>query len=210
MSKRERFPHAKRARRLGVLFSSARTTWRTPYEIVRRVEGVSVSGRIALDPCAFRDRRFHFARVNHTRSGLTHDWTGLGAPGPGEVVYMNPPYGKELDDWVRKARVEAQKGISVIALLPARVDRECFQVDVAGYANRICFLTGRLTFEGAGFGAAFPSALVLWSRDIEVSKRFRNMFAPIGWVMDNIDPRVSERQVDRSTRKIQSIMAKGI
>ena len=47
--------------------------------------------------------------------GLRQDWSK-------EVVFMNPPYGRVIGLWVRKAYESAQAGAVVVCLLPARTD----------------------------------------------------------------------------------------
>src|SRR5437016_2549507 len=46
--------------------------------------------------------------------GLAQPWEG--------VCWMNPPYGKHIDQWVAKAYESAQAGALVVCLVPARTD----------------------------------------------------------------------------------------
>jgi hypothetical protein len=74
---------------------------------------------------------------------------------------MNPPYGRAIGTWVRKAREEALKGVKVVSLLPARTDTAWWHDDVMR-AQEIRLLRGRLTFVGAPSPAPFPSAVVIF------------------------------------------------
>lgn len=73
--------------------------------------------------------------------GLTAPWN-IG----GGSVFCNPPYGRALGAWVRKAYEEAQAGTTVVLLIPARTDTAYFHDYIYGKAE-IRFLRGRLHFE---------------------------------------------------------------
>ena len=51
--------------------------------------------------------------------GLSKSWNG-------ERVFCNPPYGKEISKWVKKAYQENENGTFVVMLLPARTDTKYF------------------------------------------------------------------------------------
>jgi site-specific DNA-methyltransferase (adenine-specific) len=74
------------------------------------------------------------------------------------VVWLNPPYGRTIKDWMKKASNEARHGTTVVCLVPARTDTNwwhdyCIQHEVR-------FIKGRLKFSEKG-PAPFPSALVV-------------------------------------------------
>lgn len=71
---------------------------------------------------------------------------------------MNPPYGRTIGHWVKKAYDESRKGATVVCLLPSRTDTAWWH-DYAMHGD-VIFLRGRLKFGGAKSGAPFPSALV--------------------------------------------------
>ena len=82
--------------------------------------------------------------------------------------FYNPPYGRALGAWVRKAYEEAQAGTTVVLLIPARTDTAYFHDYIYGKAE-IRFLRGRLHFEdedGNRFPPApFPSMVVIYNGD---------------------------------------------
>lgn len=92
--------------------------------------------------------------------GLIEPW-GLHS----EIVYCNPPYGREIKQWLLKGVVEKEKGISSVFLLPARTDTKWFHDIVVPNATEIRFIRGRLKFEGMAAGAPFPSLLVIFWGD---------------------------------------------
>jgi phage N-6-adenine-methyltransferase len=87
--------------------------------------------------------------------GLSQDWTG-------EVAFMNPPYGREIKHWIKKARDESAKfrGATVVALVPARTDTAWWHDYVIHYEVR--FVRGRLKFGDGKNPAPFPSAVVIF------------------------------------------------
>lgn len=161
--------HERRAHIMRVMGSSESPEWYTPRHIIDRV--VAVFGEIDLDPCSNSRETPNVPALNHYTAaddGLTQPWRGR--------VYMNPPYGDEIPQWVDRL-VQAYEGEEInaaIALLPARVDTNWFQ-PLWDYA--LCFVKGRLRFSGAENSAPFPSVVVYLGPDVEL---FREQFGDIG------------------------------
>jgi phage N-6-adenine-methyltransferase len=84
-------------------------------------------------------------------NGIVQEWSNGN--------WMNPPYGREITEWVQKADEEAKKGNLTVALLPARTDTKWFQ-DFCKHWHCI-FVRGRLKFGGGG-SAPFPSVVVFF------------------------------------------------
>lgn len=80
----------------------------------------------------------------------------------GHTVFCNPPYGRSVIDWVRKANEESQKpGTTIVMLLFARTDTKWFHDYVYGKAE-VRFLKGRVKFGGTKNNAPFPSMIVIF------------------------------------------------
>ncbi len=79
----------------------------------------------------------------------------------GEIVYVNPPYGRELPKWIKKAYKESFNGATVVMLIPARTDTAYFHEYILHKAE-IRFLRGRIKFSGSENGAPFPSMIVVY------------------------------------------------
>lgn len=77
-------------------------------------------------------------------------------------IWLNPPYGRHLQDWVQKAYSESQKGCTVVCLLPARTDTAWFHDYCLKYGE-IRWIRGRLNFDG-NHNAPFPSMIVIFRR----------------------------------------------
>ena len=80
-------------------------------------------------------------------------------------LFLNPPYGRELKNWVKKAsETELGEGQYLVMLIPSRTDTSYWHDYIFGKAQ-IKFLRGRLKFEVNGEprdAAPFPSALVIY------------------------------------------------
>lgn len=80
----------------------------------------------------------------------------------GESVFCNPPYGRELPRWVRKAYEESQKDNTlVVMLIPARTDTKYFH-DYILNRSEIRYIEGRLKFGDSKNSAPFPSMIVIF------------------------------------------------
>lgn len=100
-------------------------------------------------------------------------------------MFCNPPYGRQINEWVRKGYEESKKpGTLVVMLIPARTDTSYFHDYIFhGKADEVRFIRGRLTFtdedgnptkdaKGRPCSAPFPSAVVIWrSKDMAQSLR---------------------------------------
>jgi site-specific DNA-methyltransferase (adenine-specific) len=73
---------------------------------------------------------------------------------------MNPPYGRAIGEWMRKAWLESQRGALVVSLVPARTDTIWWH----DYAMRgeIRYVRGRLRFNGHTNPAPFSSVVVVF------------------------------------------------
>jgi site-specific DNA-methyltransferase (adenine-specific) len=88
------------------------------------------------------------------RDGLAASWFG-------EIVWCNPPYGRQIKDWVKKAHQESI-GAKIVMLLPARTDTMWFH-DYA-IQHKVTFIRGRLKFGAGHASAPFPSIIVEMSK----------------------------------------------
>jgi DNA N-6-adenine-methyltransferase (Dam)/Protein of unknown function (DUF3102) len=154
-----------------VMGSSASPEWFTPAAIVDLA--TEVLGEIDLDPS------WHPDSPVVARTTFTAETDGLAQPWAGRV-WLNPPYGREIDDWVaRLAEHHAAGAVTeAIALVPARVDTAWFR-RLDPFPR--CFVWGRLQFVNADTPAPFPSAIVYLGPNVP---RFADVFGRIGgiWV----------------------------
>jgi hypothetical protein len=158
-----------KSRSLAPLMTSETPEWYTPDHIISKVR--MVLGDITLDPCSNSNTNPNVPALNHYTvedNGLSQEWFG--------GVYMNPPYGDEIKEWVAKL-VEAYELGNVdeaIALLPARTDTAWMRM-LSDYPR--CFVWGRLKFSGSENSAPFPSVVVYLGKD---TAQFATVFQEIG------------------------------
>lgn len=132
--------------------SSKTDNWATPQDFFDKL---NEEFHFTLDPCA--DEENHKCDLFYTREqdGLSYDWGG-------HSVFCNPPYGKEIADWVRYSYEQSRKpNTTVVMLIPARTDTRYFHDYIYGKAE-IRFIRGRLKFGDATSAAPFPSMVVVY------------------------------------------------
>ena len=139
------------------MFSSKSAEWETPQELFNYL---NFEFRFTLDPCAT-------AESAKCEKYYTIDDDGLNKSWEGEKVFMNPPYGRDIKKWIKKAHDEGQKPNTVVAcLIPSRTDTKYWH-EYCMKAWKIYFVKGRLKFEnkfnvGGTNSAPFPSAVVIF------------------------------------------------
>ena len=149
------------------LLSSKNMSWCTPPDFFAELDQ---EFHFDLDPAA-TDKSAKCAKYfTPADDGLSKDWGG------GCRVFCNPPYGRFIQDWVRKGYEESRKpGTVVVMLIPARTDTSYYHDYIFhGKADEVRFLRGRLKFTdedgNAKDAAPFPSAVIVWrSPDMALS-----------------------------------------
>ena len=131
-------------------FSSATDLWATPQDFFDRYNGLY---GFQLDVCASPENAKCARFFTKEDDGLAQEWTG--------VCWMNPPYGRDIKHWMRKAYQSSLAGVTVVCLVPARTDTAWWH-DYA-VKGQIEFIRGRLKFGGAVNSAPFPSAVVVFT-----------------------------------------------
>ena len=114
----------------------------------------------SLDVCALPENAKCENYYTPKDNGLSKPWMG--------GVWCNPPYGREISSWVKKAYEESQKEYNdfVLMLLPARTDTKWWWEYVQGKAT-LFFIKGRVKFGDHNVGAPFPSVLALYMKDFQ-------------------------------------------
>lgn len=136
------------------MFSSNTDLWPTPQ---RFFDQLDTEFRFTLDPCATAENRKCKNFFTAEEDGLKQEWNGK--------VFMNPPYGRAIKEWVRKAYEEAISGRAevVVCLLPARTDTAWWHEFVI--KGEVRFIRGRLKFGDGTNSAPFPSAVAIFRRE---------------------------------------------
>lgn len=82
------------------LFSSRTEEWATPQDLFNKL---NTEFNFTLDPCATADNAKCSKFFTKEQDGLAQSWQG-------ERVFMNPPYGRSIGLWIKKAYEEAGGG----------------------------------------------------------------------------------------------------
>jgi site-specific DNA-methyltransferase (adenine-specific) len=150
--------------------SSKSDEWETPKDLFARYDTVY---HFNLDAAATRDNAMCQAFFTKEDDALTIDWHRHG-----KSVWLNPPYGRSIGKFVKKAYEESLKGCVVVCLIPARTDTAYFHNYCLKH-GLIEFLRGRLKFVNRTFPswradgnfkvspAPFPSCIVIFGSKSE-------------------------------------------
>lgn len=134
-----------------VLYSSESEVWETPQDLFNRLND---EFHFDTDVCATSENAKCPKFFSPSMDGLRQDWQG--------VCWMNPPYGKKIGAWMKKA-MEAEA--TVVCLVPSRTDTKWWH-EYAMKASEIRFIKGRLKFGDSKNSAPFPSAIIVFRKKI--------------------------------------------
>jgi|JI10StandDraft_1071094.scaffolds.fasta_scaffold114592_2 DNA (cytosine-5)-methyltransferase 1 len=117
--------------------ADARDEWRTPPFVfdfwARRF-------RFDVDLAATPENALCAYYVMQENDALSYDWAGIWKCG-----WLNPPY-SNLEPWLEKARAEAARGFTTVALLPVANGQLFYGRQLFGVASEVWFISGRLAF----------------------------------------------------------------
>ena len=134
-----------------VMFSSKTDLWETPQDLF---DELNDEFGFDIDVCATPQNAKCEKYYTKEDNGLNQPWDG--------VVWCNPPYGREIGKWVKKAyETNLRENNYIVMLLPARTDTKWFHDYIYGKAE-IRFIRGRLKFGGSKNSAPFPSMVVVF------------------------------------------------
>lgn len=139
-----------------LMFSSKDMTWETPKDVFDKL---NEEFNFTLDPCCSERTKKCDKYYTEKTNGLIQDWSK-------DVVYVNPPYGRDITHWVKKSYEESLKGAIVVMLIPSRTDTKWFHEYIYGKAE-IRFMKGRVKFLQDGVqkdAAPFPTMIVIFKK----------------------------------------------
>lgn len=136
---------------LQVMFSSEDMNWSTPQSFFDKL---NQEFNFDIDVCASDTNAKCKKYFTKEIDGLKQEWNG--------ICFMNPPYGRKISLWLKKAFEEGQKGNTIVCLIPCRTDTKYWH-DYCMKSSEIRFIKGRLKFGDGNNSAPFPSALVVFN-----------------------------------------------
>lgn len=181
----------------GPLFSSARHTWATPTKLVKAIE-VALGWVFGLDAAALPETAVcpryiappgfeeHAETLHERRKPVAFDAVS-GAVWDGETVWLNPPYGRDVGDFVAEAARQVYDPSSPVkrcaVLIFMRSDTKWWH-DSAFKACAWLVIKGRVKFtiggaEAAKAGAPAPSVVLCF--DAEHDPAEGPLVVPFDW-----------------------------
>ena len=130
-------------------FESATVEWPTPQELF---DEINAEFRFTTDVAATAENAKCAHYYTKEQDGLKQDWRG--------VCWMNPPYGRAMVDWLRKAIRETWNGTTTVCLIPARTNTAWWHDWVM--KGEVRFIRGEVTFKGQKNGLWMPMAIVVF------------------------------------------------
>jgi site-specific DNA-methyltransferase (adenine-specific) len=139
-----------------LITSHKSSEWTTPDDFFQELNNIY---HFTLDVAATEENIKCDLFYDKEIDGLQQDWSTDskredGSPG---VIWCNPPYGRKIIDWVRKA---SEGHTKVLMLLPSRTSTRWFHDFILKFDYKVKFIDGRLFFGGFKTPAPFDSMLV--------------------------------------------------
>lgn len=136
---------------LAVFYKSGRRDWATPRGIFRELD---YRFHFDLDACATAETAKCESYFTEEDDALKQDWSRF------RSIFVNPPYGDQINSWLMKAYLTSEQGSTVVCLVPSRTDTSWWH-DIC-MKGKIEFIRGRIRFDGGKGRAPFPSAIVIF------------------------------------------------
>lgn len=136
-----------------LMFSSKTDLWATPQVFFDKYNTIY---NFKIDVCALPENAKCQKYFTPEIDGLSQDWN--------EDFWMNPPYGRDIIKWIKKAYEEHIKhNVNGVLLLPGRTDTKWFH-NYCLDKGEIHFIKGRLKFGNQTNSAPFPSIVVIYNK----------------------------------------------
>jgi len=131
-------------------FHSARQDWETPQELFGPLNAeFSFTLDVAANSANAKCEKYFTEKEN----GLERPWSG--------VVWCNPPYGRDVPEWIKKAIFEKENNVTSVLLILAKTNTIWFH-ELCLKHGEVRFIKGRPKFIGAKHGLPLPLCLVIF------------------------------------------------
>lgn len=135
--------------KFGGKFDSNKQEWETPQWLFDCLdEEFEFTCDVAADETNAKVAHY----ISEEQDALSISWMG--------ACWMNSPY-KQVGKWVKKAHAEMLKGVTTVALVPARTNTNWWH-DYCMKAKEIRFIKGRPKFGNAKYGLPQPLAIIIF------------------------------------------------
>jgi site-specific DNA-methyltransferase (adenine-specific) len=149
-------PFGKKSKLTSGLFTSRTEEWETPDYVFLSLKK---EFDFQVDVCATSKNAKCKIFFDLSVDGLKREWSPF-------RCWMNPPYGRNIAKWMKKAYDESRRGALVVCLIPSRTDTKWWHEWVMK-ASEIRFIIGRISFGNSKNSAPFPSCIVIYYPELE-------------------------------------------
>jgi len=144
------------------LMTSGYGAWETPDALFKKLDE---EFHFVVDVCALDRNKKCDVFISPVQDSLITQWSVYG-----KTAWMNPPYGRVIGLWVAKASRERMKGVTTVALLPARTDTRWWHEYIQDQCE-VRFIKGRVKFkrppeDGPMSVSTFPSVIVIFKAKV--------------------------------------------
>jgi phage N-6-adenine-methyltransferase len=146
-----------------------KTDWGTPQDLF---DAVNAEFHFVLDAAAHEGNAKCEAYYCKDMNSKILPWWCHGGN-----VWLNPPYGRGVGEWVEKAYLESLHGITVVVLVFVRSDTKWW-ASWAMRADEVRLIRGRVKFQGAENSAPAPSCLLVFRGARQHPPRFSVIEVP--------------------------------
>lgn len=153
--------------------------WNTPETVLRKVRACFPGGRIGLDPCSNQWSTVGAEKeVRLPDDGLKSTWESDAGS-----IFVNPPFGAGMPEWIRRCRDACRYGEQdVILLIPCFCETAIWHEVIFPEATALAFVASRVVYGLMGMipEAAPPvgSVLILFAHRGETLAMFLKEMAP--------------------------------
>lgn len=109
--------------------------WETPIELFDLLDK---EFHFTLDPCSTEENKKCSNYFTKKEDGLIQSWNQ-------GRVFMNCPYDKTIENWIKKAYEESLMGATIVCLIPNNSDTKWFH-EYIRKTKEVRFLLGRVKF----------------------------------------------------------------
>ena len=115
--------------------------------------------KFQVDVCATSENTKCKIYFDKEVDGLQREWSPF-------RCWMNPPYGRDISKWMKKAFTESQRGALVVCLIPSRTDTKWWH-DWVMRSSEVRLISGRINFSYSKNSAPFPSCIVIYYPELD-------------------------------------------
>lgn len=151
-----------------LMFSKASDEWETPQELYDQLDA---EFKFDIDVAATQENEKCGTWLDMELDALDPErksWLVYPLEEAPTTVWLNPPYSK-VRQFMARAALEAEKGCTVVCLVPSRTDTRWWHEYVWNAETHqprpgveVRFLKGRLKFGNAQNSAPFPSVVIIF------------------------------------------------